>query len=152
MLTLLTHYSVGITILLSLKLVVLGFIIIKYIKRNKTINQLKYQELIYRTIFENTGNPLVMLNNHKIIDKANKEFISLTGYKSAEICGQLKWSDLIKPASDDQIKESSWQGNTHLILKTKNGENIACRAIISPVNINQAKGTVISLCNLSSEK
>lgn len=62
---------------------------------HEQIAALRESEQTYRTIFENTGNATVMIDEHKIITLANEEFTKLSGYSKKEIEGKLKWTEFV---------------------------------------------------------
>lgn len=60
----------------------------------KTNQQLKVSEMRYRTIFENTGTAMVMMDENFTMSLANSECVSLFGYTQEELEGK-KWTDII---------------------------------------------------------
>ena len=54
----------------------------------------------YRTIFENNGNALVIVDENSFIITCNKEFELLFGYKREEIEGQKSWESFVADQDD----------------------------------------------------
>jgi two-component system, cell cycle sensor histidine kinase and response regulator CckA len=57
---------------------------------------LRASELRYRTIFENTGTTMLIVEEDMTISLANHEYDSLTGYKREEIEGKRKWTEFVE--------------------------------------------------------
>lgn len=51
----------------------------------------------YRTVFENTGTAMLLIENDAIIHLVNEEFAHLTGYTKQEIEGKKSWMDFVAP-------------------------------------------------------
>jgi PAS domain S-box-containing protein len=56
---------------------------------------LRESEDRYRTIFENTGNATMIVEEDTTITLANAEFENLYGYRKEEIEGRIKWTEFI---------------------------------------------------------
>jgi PAS domain S-box-containing protein len=56
---------------------------------------LKQSEITYRTIFENSGNPLLISDEDTTIILVNQEFEKITGYRKDEIEGTKSWAEFI---------------------------------------------------------
>ena len=71
----------------------------------KEQTELAYQvvrqsENTYRTIFDNAGTALVIIDGHMMISLANTQFEKLSGYSREEIEGRMKWSAFL---SDEDL-------------------------------------------------
>jgi PAS domain S-box-containing protein len=64
-------------------------------KRKKTEEALRQSEETYRTVFENTGTAMVLINEDTTISLANGEFAQLSGYTRQEIEGKKKWTEFV---------------------------------------------------------
>lgn len=64
-------------------------------ERKQAENNLKESESRYRTIFENTGTGMVIVEEDTTISLANMEFEKLTGYPRGEIEGKKSWTEFV---------------------------------------------------------
>ncbi len=79
--------------------------LIKEITENKrVINQPKKSENFYRTIFENTGTPLLVVENDMIISGANNEWEGTFGYTREELEGS-QWTQLFSRDYVEKMQE-----------------------------------------------
>jgi PAS domain S-box-containing protein len=56
---------------------------------------LKESEEKYRTVFENVGTAMVIVEENSIISLANKEFAQLTGFSKDDIEGKKSWTEFV---------------------------------------------------------
>ncbi len=63
-------------------------------KRKKLEHDLKESEEKYRAIFENTGNPTIIIEEDMTISLVNEEFERVSGYSREEIEG-TKWTEMV---------------------------------------------------------
>jgi PAS domain S-box-containing protein len=66
-------------------------------ERKKAEKALRDSEILYRTMFENTGTATVIVENDTIISLANAEFCRLCGYSKEEIEGRKRWTEFVVP-------------------------------------------------------
>jgi PAS domain S-box-containing protein len=66
-------------------------------ERKQTEEALRESEELYRTIFENTGTSMILIEEDMTISMSNGEFVRNTGYSSDEINGRMKWTEIIHP-------------------------------------------------------
>ncbi|MFA5222367.1 MAG: PAS domain S-box protein, partial [Methanoregula sp.] len=64
-------------------------------KRKKTEEALRRSEETYRTVFENTGTAMVLIEEDTVISLANGEFARMSGYTRQEIVGKKKWTEFV---------------------------------------------------------
>jgi len=64
-------------------------------ERKKTENALKESEIRYRTIFENTGTAMVIIEEDTTVGFANNEFFRLTGYSQDDIDSRKTWTEFV---------------------------------------------------------
>jgi PAS domain S-box-containing protein len=63
--------------------------------RKQAENALKESEIRYRTIFENTGTAMVIIEEDTTVGFANNEFFRLTGYSQADIDRRKSWTEFV---------------------------------------------------------
>jgi PAS domain S-box-containing protein len=73
--------------------------------RIKAEEALRESEESYRTIFENTGTSMILIEEDMTISMANGEFLRNTGYSPDEINGRMKWTELVHPDEIAQMIE-----------------------------------------------
>jgi len=66
-------------------------------ERKRAEEALRENEELYRTIFDNTGTSMILIEEDMTISMANDEFLRNTGYSSDEINGHMKWTEIIHP-------------------------------------------------------
>ena len=64
-------------------------------ERLQTQAKLEASENLYRTIFENTGTPMAVINEDKTFFMVNSEFSRITGYSKTQIEGKKPWTEVI---------------------------------------------------------
>jgi two-component system cell cycle sensor histidine kinase/response regulator CckA len=67
------------------------------ITNTTSYQKLKQNEWKYRTIFESTSNPTVIIENDATITLANSEFVRLSGYSKKDLEGNKSWNDFVSP-------------------------------------------------------
>jgi two-component system, sensor histidine kinase PdtaS len=67
-------------------------------------NVAQESEMYYRTIFENTGTAIVIIDQDTTISHVNSEVETLTGFSKEEIEGRKKWTDFAVEEELDRIK------------------------------------------------
>ncbi|MBI4772693.1 MAG: PAS domain S-box protein [Deltaproteobacteria bacterium] len=58
----------------------------------------------YRTIFENTGTAMVIIENDKTISLMNREFEKLSGFAKEEVEGKKSWSEFVHSADRGRME------------------------------------------------
>lgn len=103
------------------------------LRRKKTGEELRDSEEKYRSVFENSGSPSIIIEEDFTISMANVKFEQLIGYSKQEIENQMKFSDFI--ADEDLDKMKSY----HSELKTNNNQvrtEYECR-IVDRYSVNK---------------
>ena len=57
----------------------------------------------YRTFFERSGLPTIIIENDSTISLANGAFLDLSGYRRQEIVGKKKWEEFVAPEDIDKL-------------------------------------------------
>ena len=65
------------------------------VQRKRVEEALRESEEKYRTVFENTGTSMVIVEESTIISLANKEFAQLTGFSKDDIEGKKRWTEFV---------------------------------------------------------
>ena len=63
--------------------------------RTRAEDALTESEIRYRTIFENTGTAMVIIEEDTTVGFANKEFFRLTGYSQDDIDSRKSWTEFV---------------------------------------------------------
>ena len=66
-------------------------------------NTLRDTEELYRTIFENTGTAIVLIEENTVISLTNEEFEHLSGYSRQEIEGKKYWTEFVVKEDLDRM-------------------------------------------------
>lgn len=76
------------------------------ISRINTKEKLQLSEETYRSIFENTGNATMIVDENTKVVLANEEFINVTGYSPEQVIG-TSWTNYVALESLDILKQYS---------------------------------------------
>jgi PAS domain S-box-containing protein len=72
-------------------------------ERKKMENALKKSEERYRSVFENAGLPMIILEASLRIFMVNERFVEMSGYEKEEIEGKMRFTDFIDAEDRDDI-------------------------------------------------
>lgn len=72
-------------------------------ERRHMENALKKSEERYRSVFENAGLPMVIMEDSQLIFMVNDRFVEMSGYPKDEIEGRKKFTDFIGPEDRNGI-------------------------------------------------
>jgi len=83
------------------------FVFIRDISESKwTEEVLRQSENLYRALFENSGTPMIFVEEDTTISLANREFEKLSGYSRTEVEGKMKWPQIVaEPGQLERMKE-----------------------------------------------
>ena len=121
-------------------------------KRKQAEKSMLDSEVRYRTIFENTGTSMILIEEDMTITMANREFVRNTGYSLSEIIGRMKWTEIVHPDDLGRMVEqrrlrSERQGGAlpgyEFRYRTKTGD---LRDVL--LNIQLVSGTKKSVASL----
>ncbi|NQT72289.1 MAG: PAS domain S-box protein, partial [Chloroflexi bacterium] len=62
-------------------------------------------EEYYRSVFENTGTAIGIVEADMTISRVNNQFMTLSGYEREEVEGLMKWTDFVVPEFLDTMKK-----------------------------------------------
>jgi len=65
------------------------------LERKKAEEALLQSEELYRTLFENTGTAMIIIEDDTTISHVNEEMETVWGYPKGEIEGRVKWPELV---------------------------------------------------------
>lgn len=85
-------------------------------ERKRAEAALKDSEMRYRTIFENTGTAMIIVEEDMTIVLANKQFEEMTGFSRSEIEDKKNWKEFVP--RDDPDKTSGFEHKNGLSSKT----------------------------------
>ena len=74
-------------------------------KRGDIEQRLRTSENLYRTIFETTGNAMVIIEENTMVSLMNREAEHLTGYSKEEVEGKKSWGEIIVSDDLDRLRE-----------------------------------------------
>lgn len=109
----------------------------------------------YRTIFENTGTAMVIVQNSHLISIANTEFVYLSGYTKSEIEGRMRLEELIYPDDAVIIKNFQITDNKDKPTSSKYELRITSRnkevkyVILHAANIPGQARTILSFIDIT---
>lgn len=112
-------------------------IFVNAMNRKKTEQALTHSQRKYRTIFENTGTAMIIVENDSLISIANCRFCQFTGYQRSEIEGHMHLEEFIIPDDlallSDVTKNCSSEANELRILdKQKKIKNVIVHTALIP--------------------
>ncbi len=93
--------------------------------------QLRESEIKYRTLFENTGSGIIVIEEDKTISLANENFANDLGYRRDEIEWKMKWTEMVSDEDLEFMKKQHElrrinpeiaKTNYEFKFKNKNGE------------------------------
>ncbi len=74
-------------------------------ERMKAQAALRESEQRYRTVLDNTGTAIAIVDENTFITFANREFEHLSGYSSDEYLGRIKWTQFVHDDDVDRMQE-----------------------------------------------
>ena len=75
------------------------------ILRKQVESDLRKSETKYRTVFENSGSAMVIIENDTRISLANEEFSRMVGYSKDEIEGRKSWTEFVVPEDLSKMRD-----------------------------------------------
>jgi PAS domain S-box-containing protein len=77
----------------------------RFIERMKSREALRESEEKYRTVFENTGNATIIVEEDTMISLVNTKFEVLSGYSKEEVEGKKSWAEFFYKDDLEKMKE-----------------------------------------------
>jgi len=120
--------------------------------RKRAEDALKESETRYRTIFENTGTAMVIIEEDTTVGFANNEFFRLTGYSQDDVDSRKSWTEFVHKDDLNRMIEQHKlrRARSHDVLRqyefrllTKSGET---RQIL--LTVEMFPGTLRSIASL----
>ncbi|HTY11400.1 MAG TPA: PAS domain S-box protein [Bacteroidota bacterium] len=120
---------------------------------------IKRSEELYRTIFENTGTAMIVIEEDMLISLANTEAVHLSGYTREEIVGKKYSTEFVVKEDQEQLvlqhrlrirnqDAALRQREFHITTKSGDIRNVFLTASIIP----GTKKTVVSLQDITEQK
>ena len=128
-------------------------------ERKRAQENLRRSEETYRTVFENTGNATVIVEEDMTISLVNSKFEKLSGYTKQDIEGRMTWKDFFSKEDKNVIKKyhnmrrtdaqtTPTNYETHFIDREGNMRNVLVSASVIP----GTKKSVESLLDITERK
>ena len=74
-------------------------------ERREMLNELKFEEQKYRTLFENTGTAMGIIRADTTFEMVNNEMVRLTGYDRRELEDKMSWKCLVAKENERERME-----------------------------------------------
>jgi len=127
-------------------------------ERKRAEKKLSQSEERYRTVFENTGTAMCILEEDKTISMINRRFEELSGYPQKEIEGK-KWTDFITKDCLERMKryhearrKRGGKAPTHYNFDFVNKKGQIRNALLSITLIPGTKKSVASILDITEQK
>jgi PAS domain S-box-containing protein len=120
---------------------------------------LRASEENYRTIFDNTGTAMLLIEEDMTISMANEEFIRNCGYSQSEVIGRMKWTQLVPSTEIARMSKQHRLRRNHIeealpsyefCYKSKTG--ILRYALLNIQLIPGTKKSVASLVDITARR
>jgi len=127
-------------------------------ERKRAEEKLRQSEERYRTVFENTGTAMCILEEDKTISMVNKRFEALSGYSWKELEGK-KWTELVTKEYLERMKryhearrKKSGKPPTHYTFDFVNKKGQIRNAMLTINLIHGIKKSVASILDITESK
>jgi PAS domain S-box-containing protein len=131
----------------------------RVIERLRAEETLRASEEKYRTVFENTGNATIIVEEDTTISLVNTKFEQLSGYPKGEIENKKSWAEFFHRDDLDRVKEYNDQRKIESKIVPANHEvrfidreGIVRDVILSISNIPGTRKSVGSLLDVTERK
>lgn len=127
--------------------------------RKRTEESLRQSEETYRTIFENTGTSMILIEEDMTISMANRQFVNNIGFSMDEIIGRMKWTDFAHPDDLEQMvaqhklrREIPGTGMTVYEIRYMAKSGDLCYALLNIQLVPGTKRSVASLIDITRRR
>jgi PAS domain S-box-containing protein len=107
-------------------------------KKDAALEALRESGKTYRSIFEHTSIPTIIIEKDSTISLTNSKFSEMSGYRRTDIDGKKKWIELVSPQDIERLTKSFNE-----MIKTKDGtprylsfDFLDRKKAIHPVSLN----------------
>jgi PAS domain S-box-containing protein len=85
-------------------------------KKDAALEALRESGKTYRSIFEHTSVPMIIIEKDSTISLTNNKFAEMSGFRRTEVEGKKKWMDLVPPQDIEKLTKFFSD-----LIKTKDG-------------------------------
>jgi PAS domain S-box-containing protein len=127
--------------------------------QKKMEDALKKSEEYYRTIFENCGTAMAIVEKDGLVSKVNSESEALLGFSPSEIEGKMRWDEFVAEEDRERLRGLFRKGHTRLKTTTAQyGADLTDRwgerkrGLFRAGIIPRTKQYVVSVINVTEQK
>ena len=85
-------------------------------KKDAALEALRESGKTYRSIFEHTSVPMIIIEKDSTVSITNNKFAEMSGFRRTDVAGKKKWMDLVAPHDIEKLTECFNE-----MIKTKDG-------------------------------
>ena len=85
-------------------------------KKDAALEALRESGKTYRSIFEHTSVPMIIIEKDSTVSLTNNKFAEMSGFRRTDVDGKKKWMDLVAPKDIEKLTKSFNE-----MIKTKDG-------------------------------
>ena len=85
-------------------------------KKDAALEALRESGKTYRSIFEHTSVPMIIIEKDSTVSLTNNKFAEMSGFRRTDVDGKKKWMDLVAPQDIEKLTKSFNE-----MIKTKDG-------------------------------
>jgi len=137
----------------------INFTILDITERKRMERELRDSEVQYRTIFENTGTAMVIIDKDMVVSLVNAQFATLVGVSREQLEGQRKWTtffaeDVLAPmtTSGQWRSTDSAGGSKSFESRLQHRDGRLVEVFITVVEIQGTARSVASVIDLTEQK
>ena len=127
--------------------------------RKRIEEELRASEIRYRTIIENTGTAMLLLENDMTVSMINSGFEEMVGYPAAEIEGKKKWTEFVAESDLKRMegyhrarREEPGSAPSNYEFKLLGREGRALDVFLTVSTIQETGQSVVSLIDITERK